>query len=251
MTHSVASIFVLAFAAGVAGAQTAPAQSPAPAAAATVTATTAPNDVKAVYRVYRNGFPIGKTEEHFVRDGNRYRIVSETAPDGALSLFLRDKLTVTSEGIVNGNGLRPARFENVRQSNDSKSVRAAFDWERKIMASEHGGKIERVPLLPGTQDRLSSMYQFMLNMPRQSEVTLIMSNGRKIEHYHFRKEGEPQIKTQAGEFKTVHYARDAKPDEDEAEIWLATEQHFLPVRVLFKDRKGATSEQMLVSLTTK
>jgi hypothetical protein len=218
MTRHAALIFVLALAAGVAGAS--PVVVPrTPATVGSAGVQSPPVDVKAVYRVYRNGFPIGKTEEHFVRDGNRYRIVSETAPDGALSLFLRDKLTVTSEGNVGGDGLQPMRFESTRQSDSNKTVRATFDWNRKIMESEHGGKIERVSLLPGTQDRLSSMYQF--------------------------------IKTQAGEFKTVHYARDAKSDEDEAEIWLAVEQHFLPVRVVFKDRKGATSEQMLVSLATR
>ena len=65
----------------------------------------APTLVKATYKVYKAGIWIGTIDEQFTRDGDRYKIVSETETAGPLRLFLRDTLTVTSEGTIGAAGL--------------------------------------------------------------------------------------------------------------------------------------------------
>jgi hypothetical protein len=64
------------------------------------------------------------------------------------------------------------------------------------------------------------------------------------------KQGEPTIKTQAGQFATVHYARAAEAGESKAELWLAKDRYHLPVRVSYRDKNG-NFEQVLMSLTTR
>jgi hypothetical protein len=53
-----------------------------------------------------------------------------------------------------------------------------------------------------------------------------------------------RVKTPAGEFDTYHYERvTTDPKEAKAEVWLAKDQHNLPVRVVFDDPRGLKLEQ--------
>jgi len=209
-----------------------------------------PTDIKAVYKISRSGILIGQVSEHFKRDANSYSIVSETRSDGVLGLFFHDTLRITSEGRITPAGLQPLKYEFSRASDESKTILATFNWGLNLLKSEHDGKTEHVALEPGTQDRLSIMYQFMLSPPRANEARAWMTNGKKIEQYVYVKQGDAALTTPAGDFDTVHYQRDAKPREDKAQLWLAKDRFFLPVRVLFEDRNG-TLDQTLVTLSTQ
>jgi hypothetical protein len=210
-----------------------------------------PTDVKATYKIFKNGILIGQVNEHFERDREHYRIVSETVTDGALNWFIRDKLTIISEGRITPAGLLPLSYQYARASDESKTIRARFNWDQNVLHSDHDGKTESVELRPGTQDRLSVMYQFMLDMPRSVEVKTWMSNGKKVEQYLYRKQDDALLKTPAGEFDTVHYSRDTKSDEDKAQLWLARDRFFLPIRIVFDDRNGNRLDQTIVSLSTR
>ena len=209
-----------------------------------------PTDIRAVYKISWSGILIGQVSEHFKRDANRYTIVSETRSDGVLGLFLHDTLKVTSEGRITPAGLQPVKYEFSRASDASKTILATFDWDANLFKSEHDGKTENIALEPGTQDRLSIMYQFMLSPPHAIKVKAWMTNGKKIEQYVYLKQGDVTLNTPAGDFAAVHYKRDAKPGDDKAQLWLAKDRFFLPVRVLFEDRNG-TLDQTLVTLSTQ
>lgn len=222
----------------LAGAQAAPASS-------------TPVEVKATYKVLKNGIWIGTVEEQFLREGDTYKIKSETASAGALNWFLRDRLIVSVSGKIDLAGLQPTTYDYSRQSDNKKGIHAQFDWEKNQIISTREGKTETFDLPAGTQDRISAMYQFMFAPPRTVEVTVVMSQGKKAEPYRYRKQGEPVLKTNAGELRTVHYKRDAKEGESKAELWLARDRYYLPVRIIFTDPKGVTLEQALASLETR
>ena len=207
-----------------------------------------PDDIKAVYRLSMNGILIGQVSEHFKRDANSYTIVSESRSDGVLGLFFHDTLKITSEGRITPAGLQPLKYEFSRAGDGSKTILATFNWDINLLKSEHDGKTQDIPLEPGSQDRLSIMYQFMLSPPRRDEVKAWMTNGKKVEQYVYRKQGDAVLKTPAGDFDAVHYRRDTKPGEDKAQLWLAKDRFFLPVRILFEDRNG-TLDQTLVTLS--
>ena len=208
----------------------------------------APAEIKAVYKLSMNGILIGQVSEHFKRDAISYTIVSESRPDGVLGMFFHDTLKITSEGRITPVGLQPIKYEFSRASDGSKTILATFNWDMSLLNSEHDGKTLNIPLEPGTQDRLSIMYQFMLFPPRKNEVKAWMTNGKKIEQYVYHKQGDVALETPAGVFDALHYKRDAKPGEDKAQLWLAKDKFFLPVRILFEDRNG-TLDQTLVTLS--
>jgi Protein of unknown function (DUF3108) len=217
--------------------------------AASAQATALPTEIQATYNIYKSGMLIARDEETFRRDGDSYKIVSESRPQGALKLFFKEHIVITSEGKVNAQGLKPLAYE-YRRADPSRSVRARFDWVKNEITSEHGSKREVFALPALTQDRLSSMYQFMVNIPRANEIIAWMSTGKKSERYSYVKRGEPTINTKAGEFATVHYARVADAGDAKAELWLAKDRYYLPVRVAFTDKNGSF-EQVLTGLRTR
>jgi hypothetical protein len=211
-----------------------------------------PTEVESVYQISTGGLAIGRVTESYVRKADAYRIESTTRAEGLLKILHDDTVVLRSEGRVVAAGLQPLRFEQRRAGDPSRDVVAAFDWAGSLLRSEYRGEESTHPLPPGTQDRLSVLYQFMNMAPGGNEVRMTMSNGRKVESYSYRKVGEPLIVTPAGEFATVHYERiteDAK--EGKAQLWLAKERFNLAVRIVFQDSRGLQLEQNLVSLTTR
>ncbi|MCA2997168.1 MAG: DUF3108 domain-containing protein [Rhodocyclaceae bacterium] len=219
---------------------------------------TLPKSVRTTYKIYRGGVLLGNVEERFERDGDRYKITSATRTEGPISLLIREEISVTSEGRIAASRLVPSIFSTSRKSDSSKSFTAYFNWEKGELVREHdrpdfGGGVEReVFALPtGTQDRLSAMYQFMVATPSGPTVSALMTQGKHTERYRYAKQGEPSIATPAGQFATVYYVREAAPGESKAELWLAKEHNYIPVRVVFKDPKGSSFEQRLVELVIR
>ena len=207
-----------------------------------------PTTVKATYKVYKAGIWVGTIDEQFSRDGDHYKIVSATETAGPLRLFLRDTLTVTSEGTIGAAGLKPDSYQFARRNDQKKNISAVFDWDQHQIASRHNGESETFDLPDGTQDRISAMYQFMFSIPRTAEVSVWMSQGKQAELYRYQKIGEPMLTLNKENIPTVYYAREAKAGESRAHLWLAKSKYYLPVKIMFEDPHGASLEQLLVSL---
>ncbi|HEX4763428.1 MAG TPA: DUF3108 domain-containing protein [Usitatibacter sp.] len=211
-----------------------------------------PSEIHAEYRLTNNGITIGHVEESFVRRGDTYRISSVSRAEGILKMLYDEQITLESAGrIVDGN-LQPLRFDERRVKDPKRGVNAVFDWDQGVLRSEFRGETSLVPLPRETQDRISIMYQFM-NMPtHQGTFVILMSNGRKVEHYSYRLVNEVRIKTPAGEFDTFHFERVTySPKESRAEVWLAKDRDNFPVKVVFDDPKGLRLEQDLIALQTR
>ena len=208
-----------------------------------------PRSIKAVYAGTMNGMNIGVITEHFEYDKGRYRIVSETRPQGLAVLLQRQPLRFNSSGTIDVEGLRPLVFEGRRAIGDAPQVTAEFDWKDGRLVLKHGGKSESMALPAGTQDRLSIMYHFMfLPLTRTGSVVFPMTNGRKLDTYRYRASGETEIDTGLGRLKTLHLVKQRDPGDTVTEVWLSTTHHFLPARLLIVEKDGLRFEQVLQSL---
>jgi hypothetical protein len=212
------------------------------------TAAALPSRITAEYQLVNRGLTIGRVQESFVRKGDTYEISSVSRSEGILKLIYDEQITLTSTGRIVEEGLRPLRFEERRTRDPKRNVDASFDWERGVMHSRYRGEVSQHPLLPATQDRISMMYQFMRLKPRTGNLTLAMSNGRKVELYTYRLVDEGRVSTPAGEFDALHFERvTSAPNDRHVEVWLAKEHHNFPVRVVFEDPRGLRVEQALVA----
>jgi hypothetical protein len=210
-----------------------------------------PTQIIARYKIHKSGILIGTVEERFTREGDAYKIVSDTHTAGALKWFLDDQVTLTSEGKIGAAGLEPNRYELKRHNDSTKNVAATFEYGKNQIISTRHNKTESFHLPTGTLDRISAMYQFVFFPPLTPEVTFWMSQGKEAEQYHYRKQGEPTIKLGDITYATVHYARETRQGGSQAQLWLAKSHHYIPVKLIFEDSRGLSLEQTLVSLQTQ
>lgn len=209
----------------------------------------APQSVSASYDMYRNGGHIAVISEQFeAKDGN-YRIVSETKAIGLFRLFERVPLRFVSTGKLIASGLRPAQFEGKRSDADPRQVRGDFDWDAARLTLTRDGRTDALPLPPGTQDRLSLVYQFMFLEPdRQQRIEFSMTNGRKLDRYLYSVQPDVEIDTALGRMKTLHLVKQRRSDESGVEIWIAPQHRYLPVRIVVVEEDGTRYEQLVTSI---
>jgi len=212
-----------------------------------------PTQIEAQYVVTTDGgITIGRASEVFSRKGDSYSIRSETRSDGALKAFLDDQITVESSGRVDKEGLKPLEYSERRAKDNKRDLRSTFDWKINVMHTELRNDPSDYWFPPGTQDRISVMYQFMHMKELGETLTIPMAERRKINTYTYKLIGQERTATPAGEFDTRHYRRvTTDPKETKVDLWLAKDRHNFPVRVIFDDPKGYKLEQQLVALETR
>lgn len=209
-----------------------------------------PLQIEAQYIVTTNGgITIGRANESFTRKGDAYTIRSETRSEGVLKTFVDDQFTVESSGRVGKEGLKPLEYNERRAKDNKRDLKSTFNYKIDVMHTEMRGEPSDAWVPPGTQDRISIMYQFA-HLPELGDTLVIpMADRRRIKTYTYKMIGDERIATPAGEFDTRHYQRVLdEPKETKVDVWLAKARNNFPVRVIFDDPKGFKLEQLLVSL---
>lgn len=208
-----------------------------------------PDQIKASYVLTKQGQQIGTVSDSFKQEDGRYTLESVTAATGIYALFAKGKIRLISNGEVTEQGLRPLHFEHHRGGDPAKTIRADFDWGKMSLVHTFDGNTETDKLQPGTQDRISLLYQFLFSGSGKSEVKLYMTTGKKINLYRYKRVGEEKITTPAGQFQATHYIKQHGADEDGTEIWLAKKRGNFPVRIVVDEREGGRIEQNLTALS--
>lgn len=211
-----------------------------------------PASVKASYNLFKDGLHIATVDESFEKSGSKYQIVSASNPAGALKRLFRTQIRIHSSGTVTPAGLRPELFDYGRLDDPSKNVNAEFDWSAEQLRMAYEGRTESAPLPPGTQDRLSLMYQFMfLPLGKLKLVAFPMTNGKKIESYRYQVAGHEPIDTPLGKMNTLHLVKQREAGDNTVEVWLAPERNFVPVKLLIVENDGSKFEQVITRLELK
>lgn len=212
-------------------------------------AVTPPQAVQAQYDLSMNGTPIAVMQETFeIRDGS-YQATSETQAIGLFALVQRRPGRVTSNGEVGSSGLRPKTFDGTRGTGDARRVQAVFDWAAGTLTFTHDGRSETAPLPPGTQDRLSVMYQFLfLDQAKLKGLAFGMTNGRKLDHYRYNIGPDTAIDTPLGRLGVIHLVKQHSAGETATEIWLAREHRLMPVKMRIVEDDGKRYEQVISRL---
>ncbi|TAN82301.1 MAG: DUF3108 domain-containing protein [Gallionella sp.] len=211
-----------------------------------------PGSVQASYDVYKDGLRVGRIEEVYTGSQGRYTLTSATTPVGLLAMFKPEKIFVGSSGLIGKRGLQPLRFSHRRENGKGGESRAEFDWGAKQLTLTQQAQRAVVALPDGTQDRLSAMYQFMfLPLQHATALDFPMTNGSKLDNYHFAISRNQTLNTPAGEFGALYLDNHAKAGENRTEIWLATQHNNLPCKMTITDANGEQITQVLSKLDIK
>ena len=181
----------------------------------------------------------------------RYELTWKVSATGLIGLIYPDLLQ-TSQGMITEFGLMPTFYLYKFGEREDKSYQASFDWVEKSVALQSTKGTKTVAMESDAtdghiQDFLSFMYQFMFTPPLD-EMQMYLTNGRKLGLYTYAFEGEEVLELKFGNVNTYHIQH-AKTDSDEkTELWLATDYHYVPVKIRKTEKDGTVIEQIATRL---
>ena len=210
-----------------------------------VLAANGPSRLEVSYDIVKDGIRGATITETYTRTQDKYHIESVTKAIGIVALIKPETIHVISDGVVTAKGLRPLSFSSQRKLDTDRNASADFDWEsNSITLNDRSGK--RVfPLQPGTQDRLSAMYQFLFLPLKEAALDFYMTNGIKVDIYNYLITTGQSVKVPLGTFKALYVASPQKSGESRTEIWLATEHDNFPYKMVITDPDGDKFTQVL------
>lgn len=206
-----------------------------------------PRHAQLTFIAYKGvGFSIGEARHRLDIDENgRYTLQVGMNTTGIASLFKTFEMNQQSIGTVDARGLHPEQFSEVRiTAKGRQTLSAAFGWQDRQLTFSSGNA---VPLPEQAQDMLSFLYQFSQLPLDQAELSVHVSNGKKLESYRVEIGAEEQIDTRLGKLRALPIRKLHAPGEEGLEIWLGLEYRLLPVQVRQIDRNGEIAGQMVVS----
>jgi len=190
-------------------------------------------------------FKVGEVVHVLENIDGHYTLRSATQTTGLVSLFKSYQLTQTSTGSVSKQGLRPDSYiETKVDSSGTQTSSASFDWTMHKVYFNNG---QEMPLAAQAQDVLSLPYQLSQLPLNTNGIPVALSNGRNIAQYYIAVGEEGTITTGMGELRTITLSKVHGANEDGLIIWLALEYRLLPVKMLYLDKSGEVSANMVIT----
>ncbi len=209
-----------------------------------------PNSILLEYDIARNDKHFGTVKEVFTQNGKQYQVKSVTKGKGIYALF--GERVLTSKGEVTPNGLKPIQFELLRGDNAKKSLLADFDWAGNVLKMLVKGETRTATLVPGVQDLVSYVYQFMYTPPTGDMVKVVLTTGKKLKQYDYKiVANDATVKVGNAEYKTVHLMNAKADSKEKKELWLAKTKNYIPVRYVVVDKRGVKFEQTLTKVNVE
>lgn len=195
---------------------------------------------------YASGnFKVGEVIHFLDNIDGRYTLRATTQTTGLVGLFKSYHLTQTSTGKVSKLGLQPESYEEVKKdSSGTQTAIANFDWDAHKVRFNDG---KEMPLSEQAQDVLSLPYQLSQLPLNKESIQVALSNGKNISQYYIAVGDEATISTVMGELRTIALHKVHGANEDGLIIWLALEYRLLPVKILYLDKSGEVSANMVIT----
>jgi hypothetical protein len=183
------------------------------------------------YAIQHGAMQIGESTFALrVGGANSYVLESRTNPKGVAKLMV-GAITETSEFELDGDGLRPLRF-NATESRGKISQSVTFDWAQGVAHSQRDGESAELTLKPRVLDH--SLIQIALMRDLASGQTLapyFIVEKNQLRKYDYERVGEEDVETPAGKFHAVQVRQSRADSSRELYFWCAPELAYLPVRL--------------------
>ena len=224
---------------------------PAPPAQVVEVASPLPEYAEIEYDLSKGGNQfIGKVTHVWQRSGSQYEVRSVTEASGLMSLFFSGRLVQLSKGTLTESGLRPDRF-TVQRGREDRLESASFDWGANTGTLAGRGNPRNWPLVAGTQDQLSFLYQLANLLSRDGARRVAVTNARGVDTAALEVLGEESIETGAGGMVAVHVRSRLGNEGGTVEVWLSQQHQFLPVKIRLRDKRGEEAEQVASAIRVR
>lgn len=197
------------------------------------------------YEVYKGDIPFATVTEYFEVKKQGYQITSQQKGMGVFALL--GERILTSQGLVDANGLVPNQFK--LQQGDRLKM-ATFDWPNKTINMQYKGKKRTGVLTVGTQDLSSFAYQFRYQPPVEKKpYQLALTTGKRLKKYTYQVEAQT-IELDGKPVDCLHLFQE-KPGKESKEFWIAKDYAYLPIYIVVVDKHGQRLEQTVTKFSTR
>ncbi len=207
---------------------------------ATPAAAEPPPRIELTFRLTRDGSTMAEVTERLEYSAGNYQLTETWKGKGFYTLL--GSARRVSVGTIENGVLRPREFFDERSGRDT--ARAWFDWKAQTLTMQYKGNKGVEPLPANAQDRLSFLFALSLLPGSKSDtVSYSIADGKGLSRHTYKLVGRERLKTPVGEFDTVKAARQGE-DRETAEVWLAPQYSYIPLRLLVVDKDGTRLEQL-------
>lgn len=163
-----------------------------------------------------------------------------------ISIFLLGSRIQTSKGLVTAQGLEPVRF------GDKVRSEVAAHFERGKGKVTYSANTPDEVLQPGAQDQLSIFFQLAgllaANPERYgpgSSLSFQAVGPRSSETWVFKVAAPDMVALPGGRVRAIRLSKDPVSEYDSrAELWLAPDMDYLPVRIRLTQGNGDVVDQL-------
>ena len=189
---------------------------------------------------------IGEGLDVFEHDGKTYSVVSESKTAGLAAVVYQLDIRRESKGTITAKGLRPHELRRTAQR-PSSSAAPISTGRRSRPTFRTATSKQTVPLPPNTWDATSFAWNFAFvaagrgheGVPHRRPPGAILP---------LRHRGPGEARHRAGRHGDA--AREKDPEDDDKrgfDVWLATERHYLPVRIRYTEKDGTAFDSVVTN----
>jgi hypothetical protein len=216
-----------------------------PVALSAAAQTAPPARVELEYELLRNGRVMAEVVERLEHGNGAYQLTETWRGKGMYALLGRAKRT--SEGNLRADGPQPREYVDERSGRDTQRV--SFDWAANTITRRYKGATRTEPVPADTQDRLSFLLALAFQSQKGQPVSFHVADGRGMSRHTYKPKGRERLATPAGEFDTLKLGRKNEGSGELAEIWLAADRGYLPVRILVVEKDGTRYEHVATRIS--
>jgi hypothetical protein len=209
-----------------------------------VAAAEPPPRLEVAYLLTRNGSAMAEVVERLEYSAGNYQLTETWKGKGMYSLL--GSARRVSQGTIAKNVLRPREFFDERSGRDT--ARAWFDWNAQTLTMQYTGNRASEPLPPNAQDRLSFLFALTLLPGNGESVSYSIADGKGLSRHTYKLAGRERVRVPAGEFEAIKATRQGD-DRETAELWLAVQRNFIPVRLLVVEKDGNRYDQVATRIS--
>jgi hypothetical protein len=201
--------------------------------------------VEIEYDLKRNGKTVAEILERLEHGNGAYHLTETWKGKGVYALLGRAKRM--SAGTLGADGPRPNEYADERSGRDTQRV--WFDWKANTITRRYKGPPRTEPVPPDTQDRLSFLLALTFHSPKGEPISFHVADGRGMSRHTYKPNGRERLATPAGEFETLRLLRRNEGSGEVAEIWLAADRSYLPVRIVVTENDGTRYEHVATRIS--
>ena len=190
-------------------------------------------------------FKVGEVIHRLDITDNHYTLRSASQTTGLVSLFKHYSLKQASSGQVTKQGLRPDSYTEEKEDSSRKQTNTTrYDWDAH-RAFYSNGKSSK--LRDQAQDLLSLPYHLSRQPLNVVSIPVALSYNNSVNQYYIAVGDEVIIHTAMGELRAIPLSKVHGANEEGLIMWLALEYRLLPVKILYLDKSGEVTANMVIT----